>query len=228
MARNWIDKITRAVAWLRRKQRVVTYQNPVKVNLGSGLTVAPGWINLDGSLSAFVSAWPRVILNKLYEYTDSRQWYTRDQYIRILASHRFVYHQLEHGLPFEDGSIDYIYSSHMLEHLYREEAFALLKEAYRALKKGGRIRIAVPDLAIVVNLYQGGRKKEALDYFFSESRGGALNCHRYMYDFDLLRGLLESAGFIDVEHCSYRIGKVPDIEQLDNRPEETLYIEAVK
>jgi hypothetical protein len=39
---------------------------------------------------------------------------------------------------------------------------------------------------------------------------------------------LEQVGFWDVEKCSYRQGKVPDIDRLDNRPDETLYVEAVK
>lgn len=216
------------MAWIKRNQIVTVHEVPAKVNLGSGLSVAPGWINLDGSLNALLSGWPKPVLKRLYAYSDSRQWYSSDQYLHILKSHRFVFHRLEYGLPFEDNAVDYIYSSHMLEHVFREEARTLLKDVHRVLKKGGWIRLAVPDLATAINLYQTGQKLKALDYFFTPSSSGAMNCHRYMYDLELLRQLLESAGFVNVTQCSLQVGKVPDIGLLDNRPEETLFVEAVK
>jgi hypothetical protein len=52
--------------------------------------------------------------------------------------------------------------------------------------------------------------------------------HKYMYDFDLLKKLLERSGFENIVRCSYQQGETPDLEVLDNRPEETLFVEAVK
>jgi len=52
------------------------------------------------------------------------------------------------GLPFEDNSMDVVYSSHFLEHLSQEQADFVLKESQRVLKKDGIIRIVVPDLDI--------------------------------------------------------------------------------
>ena len=49
-----------------------------------------------------------------------------------------------------------------------------------------------------------------------------------MYDFDLLRDLLRVAGFDEVARRAFREGVVSDIETLDNRPEETLFVEARK
>lgn len=148
--------------------------------------------------------------------------------MRILRENRFVHHGLHYGVPFDDGHVDVIYSSHVIEHLFREEAEAVLRDAYRALKKGGLIRIAVPDLEHAVKLYQKGAKEEALAFFFSVQRAGYLNQHHYMYDFQLLRGLLASVGFRDVTRCSFQEGQCPDIKVLDNRPEETLFVEARK
>ncbi|OGW52007.1 MAG: hypothetical protein A2V62_06290 [Nitrospirae bacterium RBG_19FT_COMBO_58_9] len=95
--RNVINQFTYVGAWIKRNQVVAVHEVPVKVNLGSGLSVAPGWINLDGSLNAFVSRWPKVLLKRLYAYSDCRQWYSSDQYLRSLKSHRFVCHRLERG-----------------------------------------------------------------------------------------------------------------------------------
>lgn len=57
------------------------------------------------------------------------------------------------GLPFEDDSIDAIFSSCMLEHFTLEQALAHCKECYRVLKKGGIVRIVVPDLEDVCREY---------------------------------------------------------------------------
>lgn len=66
-----------------------------------------------------------------------------------------IKHDLNKGIPFEDNSFDVIYHSHILEHFDKENAFKLLSECLRVLKKGGVIRVVVPDL-----------EKIAVDYLF--------------------------------------------------------------
>lgn len=60
-----------------------------------------------------------------------------------------IRHDIRKGLPFEDASIDACYSSHMVEHLRREDAVRLLTECRRVLKPGGVVRIVVPDLEAI-------------------------------------------------------------------------------
>lgn len=198
------------------------------VNLGSGLTVAPGWIHVDGGLNALVSRLPKPLLKILYRWSDNRQWFSREQYVRILTQHRFVHHRLQYGVPLGDNTVDVIYSSHALEHIFLEEAQVLLQDAYRALKSGGLIRLAVPDLEYVLRLYQTGAKEQSLEFFFSRNRSGYLNHHHYMYDFELLKNLLEKVGFVEVQRCGFRQGNMHDANILDNRPEESLFVEARK
>ena len=57
------------------------------------------------------------------------------------------------GLPFEDNSVDAIFSSHMLEHFTREQAKDHIKECYRCLRDGGVCRIVVPDLENICSEY---------------------------------------------------------------------------
>ena len=91
------------------------------------------------------------------------------------------------------------------------------------------MRIAVPDLAWAVECYHRGCKREMLEqYFFVEDRSSFLARHKYMYDFELLRDTLEAAGFTSVERCAFREGRTPDLSLLDNRPDETLFVEAVR
>jgi SAM-dependent methyltransferase len=201
----------------------------VKVNLGCGLAVAKGWSNVDASLNALVASWPRVLHKLLYRLSGSNRYYSLDQYCDLLETHIFIHHDLSHSIPLKDETADFIYSSHFLEHLFRPDAERLLKECLRALKAGGVVRVCVPDLAHAISLFAAGEKEKMLgNYFFVDDKDSFLARHKYMYDFELLKSLLEKAGFTQVTRCTYQQGRTPDITLLDNRPEETLFVEAVK
>jgi len=65
-----------------------------------------------------------------------------------VKSHNFL-----NGIPFEDGSIDVVYHSHVLEHFSKTDGVNFIKECYRVLKPNGIIRIAVPDLERIAKEY---------------------------------------------------------------------------
>jgi SAM-dependent methyltransferase len=226
--RGIIDTCNQRVAAIKKHRVVRPRGESVKINLGCGLAVAPGWLNIDASLNSFFARWPTPVLKALYRASGAKQWYTESQYVQIIKGHDFLHHNLDYGIPLPDASVDYVYSSHWLEHLYREDAERLMREAYRVLKPGGCIRTCVPDLEHAVGQYLKGNKEHALSYFFCPSRSGALGRHHYLYDADLLAALLTEAGFRDATRRAYREGLTPDIDKLDNRPEETLYMEAIK
>jgi SAM-dependent methyltransferase len=56
-------------------------------------------------------------------------------------------------LPFEDQTFDYVFSEHLIEHLTYREGLSLLRETYRILKAGGKIRVATPDVEAIIGLY---------------------------------------------------------------------------
>jgi len=62
-------------------------------------------------------------------------------------------HDLLLPLPFSDGSFDLVYHSHVLEHMDRFEAGKFIKECFRVCKPGGIIRVVVPDLENIAELY---------------------------------------------------------------------------
>jgi predicted SAM-dependent methyltransferase len=199
------------------------------VNLGCGLAVAPGWINVDASLNALFAGAPKFVLRLLYRLSGANRYYSEQEYGRLLSEHCFVFHDLARSLPFREKTVDVFYSSHFFEHLFKKDAERLLREMHGALKDGGLIRIAVPDLAHAVGLYEEGKTKEMLEnYFFVDDRSSYLARHKYMYDFDCLRALLAEAGYQNIRRCNYREGASPDLVSLDNRPEETLYVEATR
>lgn len=116
---------------------------------------------------------------------------------------------------FEDNSVDLIYASHVLEYFDRREALIVLTEWYRVLKKGGVIRLAVPDFEALTKLYLGikivrinnknpiminsPRKKEIRDIigplFGRMESNGEIIYHKTTYDFETLAQLLYQIGF---------------------------------
>lgn len=57
-----------------------------------------------------------------------------------------VVHDLNKKLPFKTSSVDYVYCSHVLEHLFDPTQFML--EVYRICKPGARIYLRVPHFSM--------------------------------------------------------------------------------
>ena len=102
---------------------------------------------------------------------------------------------LRKGTPYADETFDLVYHSHVLEHLPRDAALNLLRECHRVLKRGGVIRVVVPELERIARLYL-----EALD---RASKGEPGWDHNYewmvMEMFD--QGVRESSWGAFVEFC---------------------------
>lgn len=71
----------------------------------------------------------------------------------IATDDSVIAHDIRNGLPFEDNSFDVVYHSHVLEHLSPEEGELLVRECRRVLKTGGVLRMVVPDLERIAELY---------------------------------------------------------------------------
>jgi len=230
--RYLIDTVAGSAASVRRRRRIdpteLVGRGQVKINLGSGLQVAPGWINVDASLNALIADWPSFLQARLFALSGQKPWFDRTEYLRRLRSNRFVHADLTRPLPFSPESADFMFCSHVLEHLTRLQGVGLLTEAHRILRPGGTMRVGVPNLELAIDLYRAGKARDMLDRFFYRPESGRLAQHRYMYDVGLLTEVLEEAGFSKVVRREYRSGVVPDLDKLDNRPEQTLFVEATK
>lgn len=231
LLRTTIEYSNRVLGSLKARRRIGLDNAPetVKLNLGCGLAVSGDWINIDGSINALVASFPSFLRKTFYRLTGARQFYTEAQYLELLANHIFIHHDLAKSIPLENNTADFIYSSHFFEHLFLKDARHLLAECFRVLKPGGVLRFSVPDLDYAIGLYREGRKEDMLkNYFFVDRDDNFYSRHKYMYDFELLSGMLAETGFMEITRCHYQQGRVPDIEQLDNRPEDSLFVEAVK
>jgi predicted SAM-dependent methyltransferase len=227
VVRGTIDCANTVIAWLRRGRRINPETASVRVNLGSALAVAPGWIHIDASPSTLLAGRNMWVQALAYRFIGSKTFFDLDEYRRRLNEYQFVHHDLAYGIPFHDASVDFVFSSHFLEHLCQAAAVRLLRDSYRVLRAGGVIRTCVPDLEKAVQLYLHGERESFLNYFFTDERLGR-HRHRYMYDFETLRAALSAAGFVEVTRCEYRSGRTPDLDFLDNRSDETLYVEAIR
>lgn len=118
-----------------------------KLNLGSGPNGPEGWINLDGSWNAWLAQYP--CLRKLMRAINLLPKHS----VNVSWGRGIVIHDVRKPLPFPNCSMEAIYASHLLEHLYLNEAGRLLCECHRVLSPGGVLRIIVPDLRSVVAEY---------------------------------------------------------------------------
>ena len=114
--------------------------------------------------------------------------------------------------PIDAKTFDYVYSEHMIEHLTFDQAMSMLRESYRILKPGGRIRVATPNLETIMNLAATPGTELQRDYiefitnrFLDPSWGYrasfAINAqyevfgHRFLFDPETLEMAAREAGF---------------------------------
>jgi hypothetical protein len=137
------------------------------------------------------------------------------------------------------------YASHALEHLYPEEARRLIREAFRALREGGILRVVVADLKAIVQEYLGGRPFGELSGEFASLRpadrvdhrllmhwatppsGNLLyriynswqdfHSHKWMHDSDSLISLFQAAGFAEAERKGCPQSRIDDIARVEEK-----------
>jgi len=206
-----------------------------RLNIGSAYNVARGWANVDNSPSVWLSKHNTIcrLLQKVGLINKS----TQQRWQREL-----IFHDVRHGLPWDDQSVRYIYTSHLLEHLSPQSGERLLHECYRVLKSGGVIRVVVPDLMLYAQRYvqaiadMDPEFRDLTSFSATEEflemvgvhygSGSARSPHRWMYDASSLATCLTKAGFVKIARKAYREGRVPDLTILDTRPNDSLHMEA--
>ena len=100
-------------------------------------------------------------------------------------------------LPFDDDSADEVMAIHVIEHFYRWEVLDVLKEWRRVLKPGGLLVLECPDLGkLVNNLVRGDTEQMTLWGLYGDpSYQSVIMTHNWAYTFNMLRSVVEEAGF---------------------------------
>lgn len=199
----------------------------VCLNLGSGPIWCEGWLNIDWGLLPLLGSWginrwlcKWGILGKDYDV----KW------------PQIVLRDIRGILPYTNASVDYIYCSHVLEHFEKWETGKILKECRRVLKKGGVMRVVLPDIDIIrkisnadeFNQVMVGYDRNLFSGLMGKIKLLAIRPHRWMYNFKSFKKLLTGAGFVNVKKSSYRSGSIPGLKKLDLEIHQKLsfYVEA--
>ena len=148
---------------------------------------------------------------------------------------------LRKPLPFKDNSVDYIYSSHFFQYIEFIDSTAIrcLSDYYRILKKGGKMRMIIPDHEKLLKAYANNDIKyyinfiridnklphhlnysSIIDYVNYAFQYGKV---RYAYDFEKMEILLKSIGFKNIIKDKIN----PKVER-EARKSYSLYINSEK
>lgn len=126
-------------------------------------------------------------------------------------------------LPYDDGSVDEIYCSHMLEHVHYTKHIETVKEWVRVLRPGGRIRIAVPDFDSVLQRYMNGdMSPDLLNAWLHGGLAEDTDRHKIAtFNGDRLQMLMRRCGIINIRPFE---AEYDDCSQLD----ESINLQGVK
>jgi len=229
MKKKIIAILVSLFSFILKNRKIKTAPGEVKVNFGCGMEVEDGWYNVDAGPTALLGSRKFTFINKiLYGISGTSVHYTFERYNRIIKEIGLYFHDLRRGLPFNDNSVDVIYHSHFLEHLYKEDAEKFLKECYRILKPGGLMRVVVPDLEVVLEMFKDGDKEKILESYFFKPYEYIFSGHKYMYDFAMLKKELDGVVFKEIVKQSCSVGACPNTNSLDVGTFESLYVECRK
>jgi len=142
-------------------------------------------------------------------------------------------------MPFADASLGYIFGEHVIEHLTYEDGLVFLKESYRVLAPGGKIRMVTPNLLQFLAMFQEKTKEQnqivnqyvprKLDFHFwppdtpdpmcfilnNEMRSWG---HQFVYTPAMLRARFEKAGFTQIQQYAAGETNDPVLNGLEIRP----------
>ncbi|BDS11586.1 class I SAM-dependent methyltransferase [Aureispira anguillae] len=187
---------------VRKLEKHLASLDQVNIALGSGTTVADGWIGFDTHRLG-KNVYPVNLLLKL---------------------------------PLKDNSVDAILAEHIIEHFYYDDICFLLKECYRVLAPGGKIRIVCPDAKNIAELIIMGKQAEMDHDVLEDSKihrwpdDGMRSArfinrlshqwgqHKSLLSRTMLTNLLKQAGFEEIFQATDRTSTVfetlPDVHLL--------------
>lgn len=198
-----------------------------KFHLGCGIIFLKDYLN--------IGYWTNLEQNKIYPNPNG----VEDTFL--------LNFDLTNGIPASDNSLEVIYHAHMLEHLTNLEGIQFLKECFRTLEPGGKMRLLVPDLELFSKKYI-----EKDSFFFDAYRRDALendmdlypttgavymgmlhnHGHKMGYDFETLNHILSVNGFSNIKRKMFQESDLTDIKEIEAyaplRAAESLCIECSK
>ena len=218
----------KARAYLKRSQFIVGLNGTLR-GLTRDLRVLGWLIERRSKIASYLREHPTRKLQLAGSNSLLDGWLNTDIF---LTQDSLVYLDVTKPFPFEDNTLDYIMGEHMIEHIDYPAGQSMLRECYRVLKPGGRVRMATPDLRVLLALHSTEKTdlqryyidwaatrfvpevRECKDVFvinhFSQAWG-----HRFLYDQELLRHALHTAGFRAIEFYKPGDSEDPNLRNLE-------------
>jgi methyltransferase family protein len=127
--------------------------------------------------------------------------------------------------PLPDSSFQVVSSEQVIEHLTSEQGLSMMKESFRILVHGGKVRVATPNLLQLMDLLRPDKTPEQLAYIkakidwhhwtaTADPANVIVNLevnefgHRFVYTPTMLRSTMEAAGFTQIRQ--YKSGESDD------------------
>ena len=152
---------------------------------------------------------------------DLNGWLNTD--LREDKQRRIIFLDVTKKFPFVSSIIDYVFSEHLIEHLKYRDGEKMVRECFRVLRPGGKMRVSTPDLKFLIDLYLARKKSDlqkkyitwAVNAFLTDfeiySDTFVINNffynwgHRFIYDYKTLKNLLRGCGFKNIRR--FELGK---------------------
>lgn len=210
-----------------------------RVNIGCGQTPIKGWYNYDNSSS--VRLCKHHILTRILCMTGLLIE-NQKEFVAFARKNDINWADAAKRIPLPDNSVEVLYTSHMVEHLCRDDLKRFFKEAMRILVPNGIIRVVVPDLRKLVDQYllDGDGNKFIESTLLTYPKSNTIvdkikflivgnRHHQWMYDGPSMAVLLSSVGFVEPRILPAGATIIPDPGELNlkERADESVYLEAL-
>lgn len=183
----------------------------------------------DGRIASYLSAHEVKKLHLGAGGNILQGWCNTDIYPDIKTG---VFLDITKKFPFLDNTFDYIFSEHTMEHIELRRGIKSLEECFRVLKPGGKLRIAMPNLGYLIDLYRSDKTeiqlkeiKRVVDMVYPDIKiyqdSFVINNffknwgHKFIYDYKLLKELMERSGFKNVIQCQVGESNDKNLQKLE-------------
>lgn len=160
----------------------------------------------------------------------------RDGWVTVDQGGADIYWDLRKGIPLADGTVDRLYSSHLLEHIPYVQLLPFLNECKRVLRKDGEFLICVPNARLYIEAYMNKKLFSERSSWFEPAlvdTGSSIDQlnyiafmggeHNYLFDEENLVNTLLKAGYRSAQLRSFD----PELD-LAERDSESIYAVATK
>ena len=150
-------------------------------------------------------------------------------------------HDISKRFPYEDNSVDFMFSEHCIEHLTEQQGISFFKECYRLLKPEGVVRISTFDVDDVIKAmntnsdWKAYRDSYGSQFSYIETRAQFLNGvtfynwgHQWLYNKEELKRLMSKAGFSNFCEPTIKVSTYPELNNLETRFNSVCIVEGRK